>query len=106
MNNEYISQIPGKYFFKFLNKNIIKKEDIRRVLLTIPEFKQKETLLPYFVAYDFPEKQQYLLKFWERVILEINQKCFKRILFTKKDLKKCFYSQKFYPLGFDKIIVQ
>lgn len=82
-----------------------KDEKLSQILSKIPEFSSKESLAFYYSSYDFPDKQESLINFWKNAITLVLEKYFQKIIFTKKDMKLCFYTNKFYPLGFDKIIV-
>lgn len=74
-------------------------------LLMIPEFHNKNSLIPFYVAYDFPHKQKHLNIFWFNCIHHVLKNYFSKIVFNKQEVKTIFTFGKFRPLCLDDIIV-
>lgn len=81
------------------------KERLAKVLLFIQEFQNKNTLIPFYSAYEFPEIQQNMVLFWHGTFEYVLYHYFQKIIFTKQEMKNIFTFEKFKPLCLDDIIV-
>lgn len=81
------------------------QERLVKVLLLIPEFQNKNTIIPFYSAYEFPEIQNNMVFFWHNALIHVLINYFQRIIFTKQEMKSVFTFDKFKPLCLDDMIV-
>lgn len=79
--------------------------DLKQVLISIPAFQNKNTLIPFYAAYEYPSKQNYMLSFWRGCFETVLHGYLKKVIFTKNEIKNCFMFEKFHPLCLDDMIV-
>jgi len=77
---------------------------LREVLQEIPQFRKKEELVHMYVAYEFPNEQGYLLKFWENALRHVMRKYFGQVSVSAHQLKDCFILDHFEPACFNQVL--